>query len=178
MTDTLLVISGCGIPPWSCRGARQNLTPDVDAQMERDVNGSLKDIPLPASFQKLRTSISCEDVAAPAFGDLVYGQQIVISCIQERGIPITLAAGVGSATLPRDAVAGTGRAVAATGAQASATLSGTGNRTAAVDFGDGSLSGQAWIYYRPILTCRVENWTCDFDEWAATYNWSLDAREI
>ena len=178
MPETLLSLSGTGIPPWSARGARQTIAPDVDASMERDVNGNLQAIPLPAAFHKYRITISCSDLGPPAFGSLKRGDSITVSCITELGQKITLVAGVGSATFLRDAVAGSGRAVAATGAQAVATLSGTGNRAAAVNFGNALLAGDAFIYYRPVLSCRVEAFNCDKDEYGAITSWSLELREV
>ncbi|HAU28981.1 MAG TPA: hypothetical protein DCW68_02585 [Rhodospirillaceae bacterium] len=178
MNDTLLELSGPGIPKWSARGLKQGFAPDVDAQMERDVNGTLHAIEIPAAFHKLRVSITAEDIQPPAFGNLKKGDLVTVTCAAELGEPATLTAGSASITLSRPAVGGSGRAVAASGALAAVALTGTDNKTASVDFGDAGLSGYCAIYYRPVLSCRVENFSMDRDEWSAASSWLLELREV
>lgn len=174
MQDTILTLSGAGLPPWSARGLRQSLQPLDGGGLRRTVNGTLVDLGLP-QHRKYRSSISAADVAPPAFGGLWRGMALTVGCAAELGHRLVLVAGAGGTTIERDAVAGAGRAVAASGRLAAATIVG---RTASVDFGDPGLGGDAWLYYRPVLSMLVTGWTGDFDEWQAGRDWSLELEEV
>lgn len=81
--ETLLVISGEGIPPYSIRGLTQSLEPiDAAKNLRRTVNGSLLDLSL-SQFRKYRSEISCEDVDSPAFDALEIGDTVTVDCVSE-----------------------------------------------------------------------------------------------
>jgi hypothetical protein len=77
---TLLVLTGQGVPYYSCRGAKQTLTPITQsAQVERSINGGL--INLSASqFQKYSSTITCTDQMPPAVDASWAGLAITVQC--------------------------------------------------------------------------------------------------
>jgi hypothetical protein len=79
--ETLLVISGPGVSPYSARGLSQTLTPIQAAQnTRRTVNGSLIDISA-AQFRKFRSTISCTDQNTPALDGIWPGEQVTVDCV-------------------------------------------------------------------------------------------------
>lgn len=83
VADTLLVLTGLGVPLYSARGLEQTLDPiDGASEFDRDVNGGLVDL-TPAQFKKLSSTISCEDVEAPAFDGVPIGTEVTVECIRE-----------------------------------------------------------------------------------------------
>ena len=79
--DTLLAISGPGVPPYSARGLSQTLTPIQAAQnTRRTVNGALLDVSAP-QFRKFRSTISCNDHNTPALDGIWPGQQLTVDCV-------------------------------------------------------------------------------------------------
>ena len=82
-TFTVLQMSSIGVPPYSCRGAKQDLSPiDQAAQLRRDVNGNLQDIGF-SGFKKYKSTISCSDQRPPNFGGRWPGLTVVVDCIAE-----------------------------------------------------------------------------------------------
>jgi hypothetical protein len=82
--ETLLVISGEGVAPWSARGIKQSLTPiDAAKKFRRTVNMELVTLSPPAARLKYVSKISCEDTAPPAFDALEIGDVITVDCISE-----------------------------------------------------------------------------------------------
>jgi len=83
MADTVLTLSGIGVPPYSTRGASQTLEPiDSALSMRRTVNGELKDISFDG-FKKYKSSITATDQNVPAVDGLWPGDTITVGCIQE-----------------------------------------------------------------------------------------------
>lgn len=81
--DTILTLSGVGVPLWSARGLRQSLTPIAQSvQPRRTVNGTLVDLSN-ALFYKYASTISCSDMRPPAVDGKWPGQVVVVDCVQE-----------------------------------------------------------------------------------------------
>jgi len=81
--STLLTILGQGLAPYSARGLTQTLEHiDQAANVKRTVNGNLKNIAFDG-FKKYRTTISCQDVEAPALDGVWPGDQIEVHCSAE-----------------------------------------------------------------------------------------------
>jgi hypothetical protein len=77
MPETLLVLTGVGVPPYSGRGIKETLTPiDATRVTRRNVNGSLRDVS-PAQMRKYRLALSCADQNPPALGGLWPGDVIL-----------------------------------------------------------------------------------------------------
>lgn len=80
---TVLRMDSVGVPPYSCRGAKQTLAPiDQASQMKRDANGVLRDISF-SGFKKYKSTISCSDQAPPNFDGRWPGLTVVVDCISE-----------------------------------------------------------------------------------------------
>lgn len=89
---TLLVISSFGVPPYSARGLTQTYEPiDASKQLHRTINGVLHDFSH-EQFRKLKSTITCRDMDAPALDGVWPGRQVTVDCVaalcyQEGGSP-------------------------------------------------------------------------------------------
>jgi len=83
MSDTVLVITGAEITPYSARGLTQTLQPiAAAASLRRTVNGTLVDLSVP-EFRKYASQISCDDMAVPALDGIWPGQEVTVDCVAE-----------------------------------------------------------------------------------------------
>lgn len=81
--ETLLVLSGPGVAPYSARGLTQTLTPiAAAANNRRSINGDLLDLSQP-QFRKYASSISCADQIAPALDGVWPGMTLTVDCVAE-----------------------------------------------------------------------------------------------
>lgn len=81
--ETLLVLSGEGVAPYSARGLSQSLEPiSAASNMRRTVNGTLIDIS-DAVYQKYTSTITCTDQLAPALDGVWPGTTLTVDCVQE-----------------------------------------------------------------------------------------------
>ena len=81
--DTLLVLSGIGVPDYSARGLTQTLEPiEASASLRRTVNGALKDLSY-AQFRKYKSTISCQDQEPPAVDGVWPGHVVTVDCVAE-----------------------------------------------------------------------------------------------
>lgn len=82
MTDTVLVLEGIGVVPYSTRNATQTLEPiaQAGANIYRDVNGDLHNVGS-TSFQKYKSTISCVDQRPFAADGVWQGKLVTVSCI-------------------------------------------------------------------------------------------------
>ena len=94
MPDTILVLSGVGVPRWSARGLTQTLSPIEQAgNFSRSINGTLMDLSA-EQFQKFKSTITCTDQRAPAMAGLWPGQEVEVECVcelvhvEDTGAPI------------------------------------------------------------------------------------------
>lgn len=105
MTDTLLTISGIGVPPYSARGLTQTLTPIAGAlSQRRSVNGELIDLSV-AQLRKYQSTISCTDQNPPSFAYAWPGLEVEVDCVTELCYPATPS----PSPLPRPVVSGSER---------------------------------------------------------------------
>jgi hypothetical protein len=94
--DTLLTLSGLGVPAYSARGLTQTLEPiEASAQLRRTVNGALVDLSY-EPFRKYKSAISCQDQEPPAVDGVWPGQVITVECVAE----LCFATTTGSPTRP------------------------------------------------------------------------------
>jgi len=97
---TVLDIAPFGVPPYSIRGASEDLEPiDAASAYRRTINGTLVDL-AHDQFQKFKVTITCSDQQAPALDNVWPGQEVTVNCITE----LCYLTGVGSAS--RYAVSG------------------------------------------------------------------------
>lgn len=81
--ETLLVLSGNGVMPYSARGLSQTLDLIAGAsQNRRSINGALVDLSQP-QFRKYASTITCTDQNAPALDGIWPGMQLTVDCIAE-----------------------------------------------------------------------------------------------
>ncbi|WP_291207096.1 hypothetical protein [Hyphomonas sp.] len=87
MSDTLLVLTGIGIPAYSARGLTQTLQPiEAAGSQRRTVNGTLVDLSL-SQFRKYRSTIRCSDMEAPALDGIWPGLVVTVDCVVELSCP-------------------------------------------------------------------------------------------
>ena len=87
MSDTILVLTGIGIPAYSARGLTQVLQPiEAAGSQRRTVNGTLVDLSL-AQFRKYRSTIRCSDMEAPALDGIWPGHMVTVDCVVELSYP-------------------------------------------------------------------------------------------
>ena len=89
LDDSMLVLSGIGVPSYSARGLSQTLQPiEAAGSQRRTVNGTLVDLSQ-AQFRKYRSTIRCSDQQAPALDNVWPGKVVTVSCIAELCCPST-----------------------------------------------------------------------------------------
>lgn len=81
MTETYLKLSIGGLPPFSSRECRQELSPIKSAEVHRTVNGELVST-ISKHHQKYQTTIKGNDKLPAAIDCLWKGQDVDVSCIQ------------------------------------------------------------------------------------------------
>ena len=87
MSDTLLVLSGIGVPNYSARGLTQTLEPiEASANVRRTINGALKDLSF-AQFRKYKSTISCQDQEPPAVDGVWPGHVVTVDSVAELSYP-------------------------------------------------------------------------------------------
>ena len=80
---TELVIDGPGMPRYAARGLTQTLDPiDAAGVLARSVNGGLLDFS-PPQMRKYTSTISCQDVEAPALDGVWPGDVLTVDCAAE-----------------------------------------------------------------------------------------------
>lgn len=81
--ETLLSLSGIGVPAYSVRGLSQTLEPiDAAIQLKRTVNGALVDLSY-EPFRKYKSTLSCQDQEPPAVDGVWPGQVVTVECVAE-----------------------------------------------------------------------------------------------
>ena len=81
--DTLLEISGPGLPSFAARGLTQTLDPIAASSVPaRTVNGGLIDFS-PPQMRKYKSTISCTDINGPAFDGVWPGDELTVDCVAE-----------------------------------------------------------------------------------------------
>lgn len=87
LDDSMLVLSGIGVPSYSARGLTQTLQPiEAAGSQRRTVNGTLVDLSQ-AQFRKYRSTIRCSDQDAPALDGVWPGQVVTVNCAAELCCP-------------------------------------------------------------------------------------------
>jgi hypothetical protein len=83
MSDTLLILTGIGIPAYSARGLTQTLQLiEAAGSQRRTVNGTLVDLSL-SQFRKYRSTIRCSDMEAPALDGIWPGHVVTVDSVVE-----------------------------------------------------------------------------------------------
>lgn len=83
MSDTMLVISGPGLTPYSARGLTQTLEYiEAAVKLRRTINGTLLDVSS-LQFRKYLSTVNCTDQNAPAIEGLRPGLLVTVDCVVE-----------------------------------------------------------------------------------------------
>lgn len=152
-TNTVLSLSGVGVPPYSARGLRQTLTPvDAARQMHRTVNGTLRDFSAP-QFRKYESTITGTDQQPPACDGVWPGQEVTVDCIVELAVQGEVDATDTGAT---DATEALGRTPVA----------------------GSTRTESGFTFYRPKLNMRVTSFSIERDEWGAQVRWTMELEEV
>lgn len=90
--ETLLVLSGEGMPPYAVRGIKQSFEP-IDAALKprRTVNMVLVNT-APVGARKYKTTISCSDMQSPAFDAVHPGDQLTVDFVAEQSFKTAVGA--------------------------------------------------------------------------------------
>jgi hypothetical protein len=81
--ETVLTLTGIGVPPYSARGLTQTLEPiEQAASLQRTINGVLHDLSLSA-FRKYKSTITGSDQRPPACDGVWPGKLVEVDCIAE-----------------------------------------------------------------------------------------------
>lgn len=163
MSDTLLSIAGVSIPVGAARGVSHALKPTGGANLRRTVNGSLVALTR-TQFRKYSYEVSCSDQATLAIAGLWLGQTVSVNCGQALHQTVSGS----TATLQRTPVAGSVVAYSASGAVVESSVDG-----AVV-----TAAGAAYLTYRPQLSMKIVDMSSSFDEWQATWSWSISLEEV
>lgn len=100
--QTILVLTGMGIAPYSARGVSQTLEPIAAAtSLRRTVNGDLSDLSV-AALKKFKSTISCSDGQSPAVDGIMPGVVLTVDCVCELSYPA-------GGTASRTVISGTSR---------------------------------------------------------------------
>lgn len=83
MSDSIMVITGMGVTPYSARGLTQTLTPiDAAKVHRRSINGTLHDLSYD-QFRKYASKITCKDQTTPAIDGIWPGAVVTVECVAE-----------------------------------------------------------------------------------------------
>ena len=86
--ETVLVMAGIGVSPYSARGLTQLLEPiPAASNVQRTINGGLLDLSRP-QFQKYHTVITGNDQNPPAIDGIWAGLEVLIDCVSELSYPV------------------------------------------------------------------------------------------
>lgn len=180
MSDTLLVLTGIGVPRFAARGLTESLAPIDLGELRRDINGVLRDLTEPSLDRRYGLTISGGDVRPMALDGVWRGKELTVDCVTELGKAGTFAAGTATVALDRVPVPGSGFAQLGDVFTSDVVFSEASDNTwtATATFPGGVLAGAGFIYYRPRLVCMVTGWSGDLAEWAAAPTWSLELEEV
>ncbi|TBE54475.1 hypothetical protein U8P68_10920 [Rhizobium ruizarguesonis] len=85
--ETVLVLTGIGVAPYSARGLEQSLQPiDGAGQLRRTVNGTLVDLS-ETQLRKFTSTITGTDQLSPVVNGVWPGRTVTVDCIAELCYP-------------------------------------------------------------------------------------------
>jgi hypothetical protein len=78
--NSILRLSGIGVPPYASRGLSEALQPIDTSDVVRTINGELVDFGF-EQFQKFQVTITGNDMRPPACSGVWKGQVVTVDCI-------------------------------------------------------------------------------------------------
>jgi hypothetical protein len=163
-SETELIISRFGFPPFSARNCHQQLLPLRGGEFRRTINGKLHYLGRP-THQKFKTVISCDDKATLAFDQFWLGADLMVSCIQSLWQEVIV--GPDAVRLLRPAVADSVITQHKHQLETPTTLR--------IQAKQGT---KVMVRYNPILQMRVTHFSMDTQEWSGKSSWVLELEEI
>lgn len=164
--DSQLRIEGMTFPPFSCRNAKQTITPITWGEFRRTVNGDLRYVGLDA-FHKYKSVIECEDEVLPPFHQGWIGQDV---CLHSLGT-ITEHHTV---SVKNDLCLH--RQAAELSVKCAYEIRSVEGNT--VTF-EGDMRGQTiCLSYRPILHVKITKFAMKDHEWDNVSGWVLETEEV
>jgi hypothetical protein len=80
--DTVLVITGIGLPPFSARGVTQTFA-TLPGSFERTVNGKLVSTSAREQVEKYTTTLTFNDTESPSLDGIFEGKRVIVDWIRE-----------------------------------------------------------------------------------------------
>lgn len=141
--DTVLDLEGWGILPGSGRGLHQSIAPVPNGALHYTVWGDLESTAR-ESLNRFKIVITGDDVWPPAFAGLWLGQDVTVHCVSNlpQPQPATMAPirpPVPGSLIYLDA-----------------------------ELRECAKAEAVWLNFRPILLCKVNNWSIDEGEYEAS----------
>jgi hypothetical protein len=172
--ETQITLNRGGFPPFSARGCTQTLTPLVNGELRRTVNGELL-FTGSAGHQKYRTRLQCLDASSPALDGIARGEPVEVGCIARLVQEVVGDATITNVLLSRTAVPGSARATTLKGEEVAieSVDARQVNFQQPIRFGE-----KIYLSYQPVLTMRVLSFHLEINEWGALVGWRLDLEEI
>lgn len=164
-TESALILSLGGLPPFSAKGCIQELMPIPQKSTRRTLSGELISFELP---QRYRSIITCHDQVPLATEGLWPGQRLKICCIQR----LWQKAQGDRVLLERDPLETS--LIALDGNKAIIPILERSGRTVKLT----SSVEEAFVSYRPWLDVCVISFTLFTDEWGLKGGWRLEVEEI
>lgn len=172
MSETNLVLSRGGFPPFSARNCTQSLSPIHAGQLKRTIDGRLLYLNLPHSA-KYRSTITGHDKTPAAFDGLWRGDMLKVDCMQRLCQEMTVTANGDEFTLSRPYVPESLCFLNQQGEDIETpTL-----RDLTLICHDSHVGQKIYASFRPILTMRVEHFSCITNEQDLSSRWQLDLQE-
>jgi len=166
--ETDLVISGADLAPFSARGVSQSYSPDnAAAKIRRTVNRKAVALRF-GTEDKLRTSVSCDDMAAFAADRIYIGKAVDVDFAIDMDAHVP--AGETSVTLSRTPVPGSVHARDEDGIPVAVTVVGK-----VVTFA--AQPSAVFVGYRPRMPMLIESWKIDGRPWEAATGWNMELVE-
>ena len=164
--DSVLQIEGLCFPKFSCRDAKQVISPITWGEFRRTVNGDLKFAGLEGG-DKYRSVITCEDEVLPPFHQNWIGQDArgySLATVTETHV----VSDDGFITLHREPVSESLQC------DESFELCDDGRVRVAEALGGKTIM----VHYRPILDVKITNFMIKDHEWDNHVSWELHVEEV
>ncbi|MDR0753607.1 MAG: hypothetical protein LBE95_02990 [Holosporaceae bacterium] len=169
MGETNLILGVAGLPPESARNCVQELSPIINGEFRKSINGNLLFLET-NERKRYRSVISCKDTNSPIIEGIWVGSQLSVGCIQNLWQIIN--PGELKLRLIRPAVDGSVCAVNSLGDAIQFRL--TDNE---VELSK-TFADKIFICFRPWLIMKVINFSLETDEWNMSGGWKLFLEEI
>lgn len=167
--ETELSISIGGLPPFSARGCEQELTPIIQGEFHRTINGDLIYLG-EDTHTKYKSLITCNDKTVIATDGLHRGNEIQLGCIQRLWQKV--APDQKEIILDKIPVPGSVYAID----NNSATIEIVNEDGRKVMLTEPNNGG--FVCYRPLLSMRIIQYKLRTNEWGVKVGWQIECEEI